>query len=107
MEFTMIGRPVGTTQNADDLLGKTYGQITVRSVERIGDRWWYTVDCLCGGTNQYRRDQLIMGQRSSCGCGQEKQRKKRQKLIFDQTVKRIRANALRKIQAAHNETMGY
>ena len=62
--------------NPDDLLGKTYDQITVRSVERRDGYWWYHVDCTCGGTACYRRDTLLGAGRSSCGCGMIRNRAK-------------------------------
>lgn len=55
---------------AVDITGKTFGRLTV--VRRSGtDKWrksiWFCV-CVCGGTKEVVRTNLLNGGTSSCGC---------------------------------------
>lgn len=57
----------------NNLLGKSFGLLTVLSVDhRQGNRLYWKCQCQCGNIAIVRADQLIGGVTKSCGCLQKK-----------------------------------
>lgn len=57
----------------NDLLGKSFGLLTVLSVDhRQGRRLYWKCKCSCGNEVAVRSDQLVRGITKSCGCLQKK-----------------------------------
>ena len=51
-----------------DLLGQTFGALTIIGAERIGDRRQWRCQCVCGSARMATTGQLKSGLARSCGC---------------------------------------
>jgi hypothetical protein len=51
-----------------DVVGKTFYQLTVRSIFRLNKATYCQVDCTCGGQKICRLDHVRYGNTKSCGC---------------------------------------
>lgn len=60
--------------HAHDLLGQTFGDLTVvgKSKRRAGNRFLWSCVCACGYTCEATSTQLLSGQKTHCGCKTEK-----------------------------------
>lgn len=59
----------GKKIDCNDIIGKTFGKLTVLSCEgRINRRYVYMCKCACGRTVSVSRDHLIGKMTQSCGC---------------------------------------
>lgn len=59
----------GEKIDCNDIIGKTFGKLTVLSCEgRINRKYIYMCKCACGRTVEVSRDHLIGKMTRSCGC---------------------------------------
>lgn len=68
MSIPTIPQPFPTQRkNTPNLIGQTFGQLTVLAfAKRIGHRWFWTCQCTCGNLTVKRADGLRP--LASCGC---------------------------------------
>lgn len=73
---------IGKKINPDDLLGKQFGRLTVKSY--AGKKGWdhyYLCNCQCGAEKIILRRSLLSGKSKSCGCSNKESRTDRNAII--------------------------
>jgi hypothetical protein len=58
----------GKVEKHPEMIGKRFGQLTVRSVFSNGKKSVCVCQCDCGSQKNVRRDHLVSGKIVSCGC---------------------------------------